>query len=215
MDIVLFGIQGSGKGTQSKIIAEKCGLQVFETGGELRRLASEASELGSKVKETIESGQLVPTGLVMEIIANFLHNLPEGANALFDGIPRSEDQKIHFDELIEKEGRDFMGLWIELSPEEALKRLTTRRICTKCKEVYPATYQGGACEKCGGELVTRTDDTPDAIKVRIETFVEKTLPIIREYEAAGKILKVNGEKSIPEVSSDILASLEKYYGNQL
>lgn len=215
MDLVLFGIQGSGKGTQSKVIAEKCGLEIFETGGALRKLSAEDSELGRKVKNTIEAGHLVTTEIVMEIIADFLTKLPEGKSALFDGIPRSEDQKVQFDQVMKKAGRDFMGLWIELTSGEAMKRLTTRRICSKCKEVYPATYTGSVCEKCGGELITRTDDTPDAIKVRLQTFDEKTLPVIREYETEGKMLKVDGEKSIPEVTSDILSVLKPYYADKL
>lgn len=215
MDLVLFGIQGSGKGTQSKVIAERCELEIFETGGALRKLSAEDSELGRKVKSTIEAGHLVTTEIVMEIIADFLKKLPEGKSALFDGIPRSEDQKVQFDQVMKNSGRDFMGLWIELTSDEAMKRLTTRRICSKCKEVYPADYKGSVCEKCGGELITRTDDTPDAIKVRLQTFDEKTLPVIREYEAEGKMLKVDGEKSIPEVTSDILSVLKPYYADKL
>lgn len=215
MDLVLFGIQGSGKGTQSKIIAEKFDLEIFETGGALRKLSAEDSELGRKVKSTIEAGHLVTTEIVMEIIADFLKKLPEGKSALFDGIPRSEDQKVQYDQVMKNANRDFMGLWIELTSDEAMKRLTTRRLCSKCKEIYPADYKGSVCEKCGGELITRTDDTPDAIKVRLQTFDEKTLPVIREYEAEGKMLKVDGEKSIPEVTSDILSVLKSYYADKL
>ena len=215
MDLVLFGIQGSGKGTQSKIIAEKCELEIFETGGALRKLSAEDSELGRKVKSTIEAGHLVTTEIVMEIIEDFLKKLPAGKSALFDGIPRSEDQKIQFDQVMKNTGRNFMGLWIELTSDEAMKRLTTRRVCSKCKEGYPAFYQGEKCEKGGGELITRTDDTPDAIKVRLQTFDEKTLPVIHEYETEGKMLKVDGEKSIPDVTSDILSILKPYYADKL
>lgn len=203
MDLVLFGMQGSGKGTQSQRIAEHCGLEVFETGGQLRRLAAEGSELGQKVKSIIESGRLVPTEVVMEIIADFLHHLPAGKSALFDGIPRSDDQKALFDELMAKEGRSFKGLLIELSETEALKRLTTRRMCPECKTIYPAAYAAETCEKDQSTLVTRQDDTPDAIRVRLDTFKEKTLPVIEAYKAAGQMLIVNGEKSIDDVTVDI------------
>ncbi len=211
MDLVLFGIQGSGKGTQSKIIAEKCDLVIFEAGGELRKIAAEESELGKKVKGIIESGKLVPTEVVMEIVANFLHHLPAGKSALFDGIPRSDDQQKQFDELMKKEGRTFMGLSIDLTEEEAMKRLTTRRICTKCKEVYPAFYEKPNCEKCGGELITRSDDTPDAIKIRLSTFTEKTLPVIRDYEARGMMLKVNGRETIENVTKEIIDVLRPHF----
>lgn len=209
MDLVLFGMQGSGKGTQSQLIASHCGLEIFETGGQLRRLASEDSELALKVKSIIESGRLVPTEVVMEIIADFLHHLPAGKSALFDGIPRSDDQKEQFDALMVAEGRNFKGLLIELSEPEALKRLTTRRMCPTCKTIFPASYTAETCEKDGSTLVTRQDDTPDAIRVRLDTFKEKTVPVIEAYKAEDKMLIVNGEKSIDEVSVDIEAILKK------
>ncbi len=211
MDLVLFGIQGSGKGTQSKLIAERCGLQIFETGAELRRLASENSELGLKVKGIIEAGHLVPTEVVMEIIADFLHNLPAGKAALFDGIPRSDDQQKLFDELMAREGRSFMGLLIELSEAEALKRLTTRRMCPSCKTIYPAMYTAETCEKDGSTLITRQDDTPDAIRVRIDTFMQKTVPVIEAYKAQGKMLIVKGEQAIEGVTKDIIEVLKPHF----
>lgn len=211
MDLVLFGMQGSGKGTQSKLIAERCNLQIFETGAELRRLAAEDSELGKKVKSIIEAGHLVPTEVVMEIIANFLHNLPAGKAALFDGIPRSDDQQKLFDELMAREGRSFMGLLIELSEAEAVKRLTTRRMCPECKTIYPAMYEKDVCEHDGSTLITRQDDTPDAIRVRLDTFLQKTVPVIEVYKTQGKMLIVNGEQSIEGVTKDSIEVLKPHF----
>lgn len=211
MDLVLFGIQGSGKGTQSTQISEHCNLSVFETGASLRKMAEEDSDLGRKVKSIVESGSLVPTEVVMEIIADFLHNLPAGTSALFDGIPRSQDQKEQFDALMKKEGREFKGLLIDLSEEEALHRLTTRRICEKCKAVYPAFYEKDLCEACGGNLVTRKDDTPDAIRTRLDTFTQKTLPVIEGYKAEGKMLIVDGKQSIEKVTADIESVLLPHF----
>lgn len=211
MDLVLFGIQGSGKGTQSQLIAERCSLQIFETGAELRRLAAEDSELGKKVKAIIEAGNLVPTEVVMEIIANFLRNLPAGKSALFDGIPRSDDQQKLFDELMTREGRSFMGLLIELTEAEAVKRLTTRRMCPSCKTIYPAMFTAESCEKDGSTLITRQDDTPDAIRVRLDTFLQKTVPVIEAYKAQGKMLVVKGEQSIEGVTKDIIEVLTPHF----
>lgn len=211
MDLILFGMQGSGKGTQSKFISERCSLSVFETGAELRRLASEDSDLGRKVKSIIEAGNLVSTEIVMEIVLNFLHNLPEGHSALFDGIPRSQEQQVALDELLEKEGREFMGLDIRITEEEALRRLTTRRLCENCKTTYPAFYAEDACGECGGNLVTRRDDTPDAIRTRIDTFLGKTMPVIEDYAARGKMITVNGEQGIEEVTDDCMEALKPYF----
>ncbi len=203
MDLVLFGMQGSGKGTQSQRIAEHCGLEVFETGAELRRLATEDSDLARKVKSIMEAGNLVPTEVVMEIIAAFLHRLPAGKSALFDGIPRSDDQKEQFDALMLKEARSFKGLLIELTEAEAIKRLTTRRICPQCKTIYPASYSNNTCEKDASTLVTRQDDTPEAIRVRLDTFIEKTMPVIEAYKIEGKMFMVKGEQSIDAVTNNI------------
>ncbi len=211
MDLILFGMQGSGKGTQSKFISGRYDLAVFETGAELRRLANEDSELGQKVKNIIESGQLVSTNIVMEIIEDFLHKLPHGQYALFDGIPRSEEQQIEFDKLLEKEDRDFMGLNIKISEEEALKRLTTRRLCEKCKATYPAFYDKDTCEACDGNLITRRDDTPDAIRTRIDTFLDKTVPVINNYEKRDQMITVNGEQSIEDVTQDSLEVLKPHF----
>lgn len=211
MDLILFGMQGSGKGTQSKFISERCSLSVFETGAELRRLAAEDSELGRKVKSIIEAGHLVPTEVVMEIVLNFLQNLPEGNAALFDGIPRSKDQQIELDKLLESQGRDFIGLDIRISEEEALRRLTTRRLCENCKATFPAFYEGDVCAECGGSLVTRRDDTPDAIRTRIDTFLEKTMPVIEDYVSRGKMITINGEQPIENVTEDCMAALKTYY----
>ncbi len=207
-DLVLFGMQGSGKGTQSVRLAERFGMKIFETGAELRRLSSEDSELARKVKSIIEAGHLVPTEVVMEIIADFMKKLPAGTAVLFDGIPRSLDQKEQFDALMAQEGHDFIGVLIELSETEALKRLTTRRICQNCKATYPAFYEKEVCESCGGPLVTRQDDTPDAIAIRLKTFAEKTVPVLEAYKNEGRMRAVNGEMHIEEVTQELFQVLQ-------
>ncbi|MBU1018352.1 MAG: nucleoside monophosphate kinase [Patescibacteria group bacterium] len=207
MDLVFFGMQGSGKGTQGKLIAERHNLKVFETGAELRKLASEDSGLGEKVKEIIEAGHLVSNEIVMEIIENFAENIPEGESVIFDGIPRKMEQAESFNALMEKLGREFMGVLIKISEKTALKRLTTRRICSKCKEVYPADYKEKSCEKCGGELITRSDDNADSIKNRLTAYQNETLPVIEKYKSEGKMIEINGEGSVEEVDTLLENSL--------
>ncbi len=160
------------------------------------------------MKGIIEAGHLVPTEVVMEIIADFMKSLPAGTAVLFDGIPRSLDQKEQFDALMAQEGHDFIGVLIELSETEALKRLTTRRICQNCKAAYPAFYDKEICENCGGPLVTRQDDTPDAIAVRLKTFAEKTVPVLEAYKTEGRMRSVNGERDIEEVTQELLQVLQ-------
>lgn len=208
MDILLFGIQGSGKGTQGKKLKDHYGMSYFETGGELRRLASEDSELGRKIKSIIEAGHLVDNDVVMEIVENFLNNAPEGKGIFFDGIPRKMEQKELLDALLEKHGRDFKCVILDLSEEDALDRLTKRRVCSGCKEVYPAKYDKESCDKCGGELITRTDDNAESIKVRLKAFSDETMPAIEKYEEEGKLLHVDGSLSIEEVDQELKQVLD-------
>jgi len=210
MDFVLFGMQGSGKGTQGKLIAERHNLLTFETGAELRKLAQEESDLGKKVKSIIEAGHLVSNEVVMEIIEDFMNKLPAGTTVLFDGIPRKMEQAESFDTLMQKLGREFIGVLIEISESAALQRLTTRRICEKCKEVYPAKYEGTTCKKCGGKLITRKDDNADAIQTRLTAYSEETLPVIEKYLQEGKMIKINGEQSIEEVDAELESALIPY-----
>jgi len=206
MDFVFFGIQGAGKGTQSRIAAEKFNLKIFETGAELRKIAAENSPLGAKVKKIIEAGNLVTTEIVMEIVDNFVAgNLNE--KILFDGIPRSLEQKTQFDEILKKRGRDFLGILIDLPIESAKKRLLNRRICADCKKVFGADFENENCDNCGGKLQKRADDTEAAILKRLENFAAQTLPAIEKY--GEKIVKVDGENSVEKVAAEIEKVLTK------
>ncbi len=198
-------MQGSGKGTLGKTIAEKYNLEIFETGGELRKLSSQDSDLAKKVKSIIEAGKLVSNDVVMEIVENFLKTLPEKTSIVFDGIPRKVEQAQSLNALLNQNGRTYMGVLLEISEETALKRLSTRRICEVCKTVYPADYQKDTCE-CGRKLVTRTDDNPEAIKTRLQAFREETIPAMKLYE--DKLMKINGELSIEEVEKLAFATLD-------
>lgn len=209
MDIVLFGIQGSGKGTLGKLIAQKYGFEIFETGSELRKLSQENSELARKVREIVEAGKLVPNEVVMDIIENFMKHLPPNKDVLFDGIPRKMEQAETFNALMKKLNRNFMGILMEVPEDVAVKRLTTRRLCQKCKTVYPATYNKASCEKCGGDLVTRSDDNPESIKTRLSAFYEETVPVIKNYELSGKMVTMNGDQSIESAQKDIFQIIDK------
>lgn len=210
MDFVLFGIQGSGKGTQAKFLAEKYDLKVFETGAALRSLAQENSDLGKKVKEITEAGHLVPTEIVMEIIENFIAKMKSEQNVIFDGIPRSMEQADAFNNLMKKHNRDFVGIYFNLPKEEAMRRLTTRRICAKCKAVYPAVYQGAACSACGGELITRADDNAASIENRLNAYNKETMPIIEKYAKQNLIIEVDAKPSIEKVTELMLENVEMF-----
>lgn len=209
MDLIFFGMQGAGKGTIGKAIAQKYNMEIFETGGELRRLASEDSELGKKIKSIIEAGRLVPNEVVMEIVENFMQHLDKGKSVLFDGIPRKVEQAQSLNAVLKKHNRNFRAVLLEIKEETALKRLTTRRVCEKCKAVYPADYTAAKCE-CGGELTVRQDDNPEAIRTRLQAFKDETVPAIELYK--NDLIKIDGEPRIDEVEKLAFTALAPIMG---
>jgi adenylate kinase len=202
-DLIFFGIQGSGKGTQGAIAAERLDLKVFETGAALRHIAQGHTALGRKVKVIMDSGNLVTNDIVMKVVEDFLEKRDPGRRVLFDGIPRSLEQKETFDEVLKKYDSDVMGVVIDISDEEAKKRLLGRRVCEHCKKIYSVKYKDHFCKNCGGELHKRSDDNEKAILVRLENFYKETVPVIEEYEKEGKIIRVDGEKPIDDLADEI------------
>ena len=141
----------------------------------------------------------------MEIVENFVNHLQPGASVLFDGIPRSVEQAQSLNALLEKHGRDYRGVLIEIQKETALKRLTTRRIDPVTKKVYPADYPHDVSED-GNELVTRKDDVPEAIENRLNAFETETKPAIELYK--DNMIVIDGEPSIDQVRDDAIAKIE-------
>lgn len=211
MDIVLFGVQGSGKGTQGKLIASKYDMKIFETGGELRKLSKLDTPLAMKVKAIINAGYLVPNEVVMEIIENFLNGISSTDKVLFDGLPRTLEQMESFNALMKKFNRDFRGVHIFIPKEMAMERLLTRTLCSKCKTVYPATYTKSTCELDNEPLIKRDDDNADSIRTRLSAYENETIPVINTYSTEQKMLEVDGTKSIDEVSEAIYSQLERFF----
>jgi adenylate kinase len=185
MDLVLFGIQGSGKGTQAKRLAAERGYTIFETGAELRKIAASGSELGNTVASYIDHGHLAPFDVVMQVVRTAIEARGKDEKILFDGIPRDSDQMVGFNAIMSDLGREFMCLQLTLGEEEALKRVQQR-----------AKEQGRA-----------DDANEEFIRRRMGIFHAKTEPVIKAYEAQNKIVSVNGEGSMDEVYERIQKAL--------
>lgn len=196
-DLILIGKQGSGKGTQGKILAEKFGYQIFETGKELRAIAAQDTELGRKVKEITTRGDLVSNEIVMEIVENFIANLEGDAPVIFDGIPRSEIQRQSLEVELEKAGRNWTALEITLSDEEAMRRLLVRGTANDT----------GAQFGAASTAPRRADDNEEGIKRRLQNFAEHTQPLLAVWQEAGKLVSVDGQQTPSEVTADIFAAL--------
>ncbi len=205
-DLILVGKQGSGKGTQAKILAEKFGYKIFETGGALRAIAEENSALGREVKEITTRGDLVPNEVVMQIVADFLEKLAGEAPVIFDGIPRSDEQRVSLEKLLEIKGRSFRALEIKLSNEEALSRLTIRANCNDCQANFGS--KDDLCPVCGSTNVSRrADDNRESILKRLENFEKFTAPLLQVWNDGGKLVSVDGEQDVAAVTSSVLAEL--------
>lgn len=178
-DVVIFGIQGAGKGTQGAFLVDEKNLTLFETGGELRKIREDDSELGRTVKGIMDRGDLVTNEIVMDIIANFLDN-NAGKRILFDGIPRSIEQKRTFDALLKKYDRTVEGIFLTIPRDEAIARMLERG---------------------------RADDTQEVIERRLGNYENETLPVIREYQEVGVVTEINGIGDIEEISKLVIESV--------
>ena len=207
-DLILFGMQGSGKGTQGKILAEKYGYKIFETGAELRAMVKSGTDLGFKVKNIMESGKLVDTPIIMEIIEAFLNKLGLNDIVIFDGIPRSKEQMDQFEILMQKMKRAPLAVHIKLSREEALNRLLKRFTCEGVDMSKDPLMTESECIALGGKVSRRSDDNEEAINVRIDTFLSETQPIINDYQSLERLIEVNGDRSLKEVTEEIEGKLK-------
>ena len=200
MYLVLIWIQGSGKWTQARILEEKYGFKIFETGQALRNITKQDTDLGRLVKETIEAGKQVTPEIIEDIVKDFLKN-NEWGNIIFDGLVRNMWNKETADRLL----KDYKVLFFDLDEQEAMNRLLWRMYNPKTGATYPAGTE--VDPKTGDKLVKRTDDEENAIKQRIKEFFEKTMPVVEQYEKEWKLIKVNAKQSIENVTNEIVNSL--------
>lgn len=210
-DLIFLGIQGSGKGTQGDLLVEKYGFKKFETGKILRSLANQNTPLGEQVKSIIESGELVPSDIVYQILEDFLANLAPGKAAIFDSVTRNQSQYLRFKELMQKFERTFEIVLFEISEEEAIRRLAERKICPNCKKNYPYFYTDPNCEDCQVELIKRADDqNKEAVLKRLHIFQTETLPIVELLEQdGGELITIDGEPPIEQVFGELERNLKE------
>ncbi|HWV36679.1 MAG TPA: adenylate kinase [Thermomicrobiales bacterium] len=219
MYVILMGAQGSGKGTQAALIGPKLKLVKVATGDLFRSAIAQGSELGQQVKSILEAGDLVPDELTNAIVRVRLQQIAaEKASgdtvngALFDGFPRTEPQARALDEILASQGEELTAVVeIDVPREKLIARLAGRRTCEACGAVYhivsdPPKVEG-ICDRCGGTLVQREDDTPEAIKRRLSLYDEMTAPLISYYGDRGVLERVNGDQDIDAVERDIMQAI--------
>ena len=221
MYVILMGAQGSGKGTQAERIGPQLKLVKVATGDLFRAAIAQKSELGLQVQSIIEAGDLVPDELTSAIVQVRLAQIAaqrsagdDVAGALFDGFPRTEAQARSLDEILASQGVALDAVVeIDVPREKLIHRLSGRRTCENCGAVYHVESDppkvDGICDKCGGKLIQREDDTQDAIARRLALYDNSTRPLLDYYRAKGVLVTVNGDQHIDTVTKEILAVLQK------
>ncbi|HME43664.1 MAG TPA: adenylate kinase [Syntrophorhabdales bacterium] len=213
MRIILLGAPGAGKGTVAKLLTAHDGSVQISTGDILRAAVKAGSELGKKAKGYMERGELVPDSLIMEIMEARLQEPDCGKGFILDGFPRTIPQAEDLKKLLAKLKLKLdLVVNLDVPREVILDRLTTRRTCSNqdCQEIYnikskPASADG-KCLKCGSPVVQRADETVEAITTRLETYNQKTAPLIGFYQKEGmlkSISSLNSEQTVKEITAAI------------
>ena len=214
MNILIMGGPGAGKGTMSAKIVEKYNVCHISTGDIFRSEIGNQTELGMMAKSYMDKGLLVPDEVTNQMVKSYLENLEDKKNGfLLDGYPRTIDQAKAFDAL--SEGSDLAidtVIAMELDFSVLSGRITGRRLCRNCGEIYHLVTkppkQEGVCDNCGGELYQRKDDTEESLKVRLDEYSRQTEAVLDFYEKKGLVKHINADQPIEKVWQDVQAALE-------
>lgn len=213
MNILIMGGPGAGKGTMSAKIVEKYNVCHISTGDIFRSEIGNQTELGMMAKSYMDKGLLVPDEVTNQMVKSYLENLEDKKNGfLLDGYPRTIDQAKAFDAL--SAGSNLAidtVIAMELDFSVLSGRITGRRLCRNCGEIYHMVTkppkQEGVCDKCGGELYQRKDDTEESLKVRLDEYSRQTEPVLDFYEEKGLVKHIDADQPIEKVWQDVQAAL--------
>ena len=212
MNVVLLGAPGAGKGTQATVLTKELGVVHVASGDLFRHALAEKTELGMLAKSYMDKGELVPDEVTINMVLERIVQPDCAGGVLFDGFPRTLSQAEALDKRLESESKAIDSVvYIEVPEEELVKRLSGRWICRACQTPYHAVSsppkKAGVCDECGGELYQRDDDKEETVRERLKVFMSQTLPIVDYYGGQGKLVRVDGNKDIAEVSSDIMGKV--------
>jgi adenylate kinase len=207
--LVILGKQGAGKGTQCAHLAAHYAIPHVSTGDILRAAVKAQSALGQEVKAVLEAGGLVSDDLVNRLVAERFERPDAAGGALLDGFPRTPGQATALDEIL---GADGVSLCVNLdvANELAVARLSSRRVCVECGAIYRDSDPeavSGTCSKCGGDVVQRSDDAPEAIAARLALYERDTAPLLDFYAERGLLVTIDGARDADEVTADIVAAV--------
>ena len=215
MNIFIMGAPGSGKGTFSSRIKDEFNLNHISTGDIFRSNIKNETELGLQAKAYTEKGLLVPDEITNKMVKDYLSQLTDKKNGyLLDGYPRTLDQAKAFEELTK--GTDLavdIVLAMDVSFDELTRRITGRRTCKQCGEIFniysKAPKKEGVCDVCGSELTQRKDDNEESLKTRLEEYAKNTEPVIAYYDEKGIVSHIDASGAIDDIWKRVQSVLNK------
>lgn len=209
MNIIIFGPQGSGKGTQAELIARRHSWPYISTGDIFRYHIKTQTEFSNEISQYVNLGHLVPDKLTNQVVQNRINQPDCALGFVLDGYPRNLNQLNFLNSITHID----LAVVIELSDQQAIERLAVRLAC-KCGLSYHLQHNppkvAGICDKCGSELFRRDDDTPEAIKKRLEIYHKQTEPVYEIYEKSGILFRVDGSQLIENVYQQIDAIISNH-----
>lgn len=217
-EFIFIGPPGSGKGTQTKLLSKEYNLVHIDTGSLLREAVASGSEEGKLANSFMENGQLVPLELVSRIIKNRLLKDDCKNGFILDGYPRSLEQAYALDDILAEIDKDTnvepMVFYFEVDQNKLIERLVNRRSCSACGAIYNlktmTLKDETLCEKCGGKLIRREDDTEEVAKKRFETYFKQTEPLIELYEKRGLLVKLDASLDIDTIYKNLTGAIKEH-----
>ena len=212
MKIIMLGAPGAGKGTQAKMIAEKCGIPHISTGDIFRANIKNGTELGAKAKEYMDKGLLVPDELVCDLVVDRIQQADCEKGYILDGFPRTIPQAEALENALNAiEQKLDYAIDIDVPDENIINRMSGRRACVGCGATYHVVFNPtkveGKCDVCGESLILRDDDKPETVKKRLDVYHTQTQPLIDFYSARKVLVEVDGTQSVDKVFEDIMKIL--------
>jgi len=209
MILVLFGKPGAGKGTQAPLLAKELGVPTLATGDVLRAAKRAGTTLGLQAKGCMDRGELVPDSVILGILAEELKQPQYNKGVILDGAVRTVPQAEGLERMLSTLGKKVDAvLAFDIDNDEIVRRLSDRTVCENCQTPYTGRKVGDVCDKCGGALIRRKDDDPDAIRTRLRVYDDETAPVLGWYRKNGeKLVTVNAVGAVEDITARAMRAL--------
>lgn len=206
--IVLIGAPGAGKGTQSRLLAERRDIPQVATGDIFREMKEANTPLALEVQETMKAGKLISDDLTFQIVQERTARADCKGNFILDGFPRTQIQAEMLEQLASAQGKEISAIEVDVPREELMRRLTGRRSCSVCGEIYniysKPPKKDNVCDFHAGVTLThRADDNEESASARLAVYEQQTKPLLNYYEKSGRLKKVSGEGELEEIYGEL------------